>query len=99
MSGLPLKYRLLARVAGVNVDILSKIWAWMDGKKTVLGLILTATGGLAAFLPMVAVQYPGARWIGATAGVVLTVNGLLHKAWKMKYGEEHVDVAAIPAAK
>jgi hypothetical protein len=91
MGGLPFKYRLFARIAGVNVDSLAKVWTWLDGKKSVIGLILTATGGLALYLPAVAVQFPNAKWIVVTAGIIQTVNGLLHKAYKAKYNEEHVD--------
>lgn len=89
--GLPLKYRILARLAGVNMDMLSKAWTWLDGKKSVIGLLLTATGGLAFFIPQVAAAFPNAKWIVVTAGVVQGINGILHKAYKMRYNEEHVD--------
>lgn len=71
------------------MTFLSNLWTWLDGKKTYIGLLLTALGGLATFIPQVALQFPNAKWLLATAGAVQFINGLLHKAYKAKYNEEH----------
>ena len=73
------------------MNMLSKLWEWSDGKKSIIGLVLTGIGGLALYLPAVSAQFPNAKWIVVAAGVVQVVNGLAHKAYKARYNENHVD--------
>lgn len=71
------------------MKVLSNIWAWLDGKKTFIGLLLTALGGIANFLPQLAIQFPNAKWIVIAVGVTQFLNGWAHKAYKYKYNEEY----------
>ena len=88
--GLPFKFKLLGKLLGVDMSGLANFWSWLDGKKTYFGLLLTALGGLATFVPQVALAVPQAKWVLASAGVIQFLNGLLHKAYKEKYNEEHL---------
>jgi hypothetical protein len=66
-----------------------KIWTWLDGKKTIIGAVITAISYLAAGLPTL---LPGfglePSVVGKIVGVSLLVVGLLHKGFKLKYGSD-----------
>jgi hypothetical protein len=69
--------------------MLNKIWKFMNGKKVVVGAILTLISLLpqvAALLPVFGVEPQVAIGI---AGGLTTLIGLLHKAYKFIYKEEH----------
>jgi len=90
MSGLPWKYKILARLAGVDTTMLANLWKWSDGKKTWVGGVVTALGTVAALVPQLSELFPNAKWLVVVGGAVQTINGLAHKAYKARYSEEHV---------
>lgn len=70
--------------------MLSKILAFLNGKKTIIGgviSIMAFTPSIAAVLPSLGVGEPIALKI--TGACILTV-GFAHKAYKYVFGEEHV---------
>jgi hypothetical protein len=66
-----------------------KIWAYLNGKKTVIGAILTIIGmigdQLAVLLPVLLSPAEAVQYIG----IATTVIGGLHKLYKFVYKEEH----------
>lgn len=68
---------------------MSNLWQWLDGKKTLVGLIITAIGGLMTYFQLLTASYPNAKWVVIGLGVAQFLNGWLHKAYKYKYNEEH----------
>jgi len=89
-SKLPLKLRIFAKLAGLDMKFLAGIWSWLDGKKTIAGLIVSAIGGLAVFTPQIAAVFPNAKWAVVAVGVTQFLNGWAHKAYKYKYNEDYV---------
>lgn len=84
-----LKLKAISLITGVPMGFLSKLWAFLDGKKTAFGLLITAASGLAAAIPAVLALFGvDAVQIAAVVGVATTILGLLHKAYKYVYKEE-----------
>ncbi len=72
--------------------MLNNIWKWLDGKKTYIGASITIVAYLVAGIPLVAglcTTTVCAATIAKVAGIGLTIVGLLHKAYKFVYHEEH----------
>ncbi len=72
------------------MDWLKKVWSWLDGKKTPLGATLLLAEKVTLLLPIILPAY--GLDVAHAAGIVGTVTaviGLLHKAWKWKFGTEH----------
>jgi hypothetical protein len=66
------------------------ILSWLNGKKTTIGAIITVVSSLVAtagvVLPVLGIDaVHAAQWVGY--GV--TIVGLLHKAYKAIYNEDH----------
>lgn len=89
-AGLPLWVRITAPLVGVSTEMLTKIWDWLNGKKTVIGAVITAISvtatQLGVLLPLFGVD---AVLVAKIIGIATTVVGLLHKAYKFIYKEEH----------
>lgn len=72
------------------MDFLNKLWAWFDGKKTIVGAVITALAwaatNAAVILPVLGVDTVLVAKIG---GILLTVVGVAHKIYKFLYKEEH----------
>lgn len=67
----------------------SNVWDWLNGKKTVIGAVITAVGVVAGYLPAVLAFFGvEAVHIATVVGVVTAIVGLLHKAYKWIYKEE-----------
>lgn len=72
------------------MDFFTKIWDWLNGKKTIVGAIITAAAVIATYIPGLLAFFGVADVkIAAIIGVATTVVGLLHKLYKFIYGEEH----------
>jgi hypothetical protein len=83
--------KLGAAAMGVPMDWLQKIWDFMNGKKTAVGLIITALAFLAGFVPaLMAALGVEALLVAKVAGVLTTIVGIAHKVYKFVYKEEHV---------
>lgn len=69
--------------------MVGKIWDWLNGKKTVVGAVIT----IVAFAPEIIAQLPNfgvsPEDTARVLGIAVTVVGLLHKAYKFIYREEH----------
>lgn len=78
----PLWLRLAAKVAGEG-ESMKKFWAFLNGKKTLLGVILVSVpviwGGVEPVLTEAGMSAEKAAAIG---GVVLGAVGILHKVMK-----------------
>jgi len=89
-AGPPFLVRVLAPLAGVDMNFLAGIWDWLNGKKTIIGTIITVialvSGQLGVLLPLLGVD---AVLIAKIIGVTTMVLGILHKAYKFIYKEEH----------
>lgn len=84
-----LKMLLVSKITGVPMGFLAGIWKFMDGKKTIFGLVVTALSAIAAVVPAVlAVFGIAAVKVAAVVGVFSTVIGALHRAYKFFYKEE-----------
>ena len=86
MSGPPLKVKLVAWTMGVSMDALKKIWDALSGYKTVIGLVILNLpilwGVIESILKGAGVD------VAAVSGTVIVVIGVLHKAYKIIFGEE-----------
>ncbi len=72
------------------MDWLKRVWSWLDGKKTVLGATLLLTEKITLLLPTILPAYGlDAAHTAGVVGLATTAIGLLHKAWKWKFGTEH----------
>lgn len=87
---LPLKLRIFAKIAGLDMKFLAGIWSWLDGKKTYFGLFLGLLATVSDYWPQVSSAFPNAHWVLVGAGVIQFLNGWAHKAYKYKYNEEYV---------
>lgn len=70
--------------------MLSKVLAFLNGKKTFIGAIISImafTPAIAALLPSLGV---GNELTLKITGICVLVIGLAHKAYKYVFGEEHV---------
>lgn len=85
--GPPLWMKLGALAIGVKMDFLKTIWERLSSHKTVIGLVLVQ---LPILLPQLEQVLVGVGVADATkwVGVALTVVGILHKAYKVIFGEE-----------
>lgn len=67
-----------------------KVWTYLNGKKTLIGAILTVLGmigdQLAVLLPVLIGPAKAVQYIGISTAVI----GALHKLYKFVYKEEHV---------
>lgn len=85
--GLPWWLKVAALTLGVNMQ---KIWDFMNGKKVLVGVIVTVLAWLATnaavILPVLGVD---AVLVAKISGVLLTVVGVAHKIYKFLYKEEH----------
>lgn len=79
----------LSRI-GVPATMFTKLWEFMNGKKTIFGAVLTALGVAAMYLaPVLTFFGLDAAHVATYVGVLTTVIGLLHKVYKFLYKEEH----------
>ena len=78
----------LSRI-GVPVTMFAKLWEFLNGKKTVVGAVITAVSVAATYLlPVLTFFGVDPAKVGVIVGVVTTVVGVLHKAYKFIYKEE-----------
>lgn len=90
VAGPPWWMQLGAAAIGVPMGILTKFWAFMNGKKLVVGAVITALASIAGILPVVlAAVGVEAILIGKIVGVATMIVGAAHKAYKFIYKEEH----------
>lgn len=74
----------------VGVSMFQKIWDWLNGKKTIIGLVITILATIAGYLPIVLpVLGVDAVLVAKIVGIATTILGLLHKLYKWAFGEEH----------
>ncbi len=67
----------------------TKVWEFLDGKKTVVGSVIVALSVAAGYLPAVLAFFGVAAVKASTiVGVVTTVVGVAHKVYKFLYKEE-----------
>lgn len=69
--------------------MLNKVWAYLNGKKLLIGAILTVISlvgeQLAVLLPALLPPATALKY----AGVATAIVGILHKIYKFIYKEEH----------
>lgn len=78
----------LSRI-GVPETMFTKVWDFLNGKKTVVGSIITALGVAATYLlPVLSFFGVDPAHVAVAVGVVTSVVGILHKVYKFIYKEE-----------
>jgi hypothetical protein len=85
----PFKIKILAKLIGVNMQALSNLWKFMDGKKMYFSFFLALVSAIAAFWPTVALTFPNAHWVLVGAAAIQFINAWAHRAYKTLYNEEH----------
>jgi hypothetical protein len=89
-SGPPWWMQLGAIAIGVPMGFLGKFWDYMNGKKMLVGAIITALSVVATqlgvLLPMFGLD---AVLAAKVVGVVTIAVGVLHKIYKFLYKEDH----------
>lgn len=78
---------------------MTALWRFLDGKKRLLGgalSALTVLGVALTQLTPIAATSLGAEskvvlYVSGAAGFLAWFGGVLHKAWKLYYHEEHAD--------
>jgi hypothetical protein len=89
-AGPPWWMKLGATAIGVPMGFLQKFWDYMNGKKTVVGVIITVLATAVGYAPAVlAFVGVGAATIAQYIGIATTVLGVLHKIYKWLYHEDH----------
>lgn len=91
-QGPPLIAKIGALAMGVPLQMLSKIWAKLNGWKTIIGVAITVIAYVVGGIPLVAglcTTAVCAATVAKAAGIGLTIVGLLHKAYKFIYREDH----------
>ena len=91
-AGPPWWMKLGALAIGVPMDWLTKFWAFMNGKKTVVGALITVVAYLVGGIPLVAALCTTAvcaATVVKAGGIGLTIVGILHKLYKFLYHENH----------
>ncbi len=92
VAGPPWWMNLVAPLLGVPMAWLTGLWGWLDGKKTIMGAVITLVAYLVAGVPLVAAFCTStvcAATVAKVGGIGLTLVGLLHKLYKLVYREEH----------
>jgi hypothetical protein len=88
--GPPLVAKLWALANGVPMTFLSSLWKWLDGKKVIIGAIITTLSVIASSLPAILAAFGlEAVQISTIMGIVLMVVGICHKIYKFIYKEDH----------
>lgn len=90
--GPPWWTRIGAIAIGVPMDQVTKLWDFMNGKKTIVGAIITVVAYVVAGIPLAAALCTTtvcATTVAKVGGIGLTVVGVLHKAYKFLYREDH----------
>ena len=93
----PFWLHLVASLSGVSWDMITKIWDWLNGKKLIIGAIITLLAelqvALLAAIPAIQAAFPSTSkivvWSTAGVGALGTIVGLGHKLYKFIYHEEH----------
>jgi hypothetical protein len=87
VPGPPLWLKISALPLGVNM---TKLWEWLNGKKTLMGIIITVLAWLATNVPVILPAVGiDAILVAKITGILLTVVGIAHKVYKFLYKEEH----------
>ncbi len=92
VAGPPWWMKLGAIAIGVPMDWLKGFWDFMNGKKTIVGAVITVVAYLAGGVPLIAALCTTAVCVATVAkvgGIGLTLVGILHKVYKFVYREEH----------
>lgn len=85
--GLPWWLKIAALTLGVNMQ---KIWEFLNGKKTVAGLIITVLAYILSMEPVILPVFGvSAVLVAKIVGITTTVVGVAHKIYKFLYKEEH----------
>jgi len=85
--GLPWWIKLAALTLGVNMQ---KFWDFMNGKKVVVGIILTVLGVTTGYLaPTLTFFNVDPALVVKVVGIATTVVGVGHKVYKFIYKEDH----------
>jgi len=85
--GPPLWMKAGALATGVKMGALKTFWERLNSSKTVIGLVLVQLPVMLPQLEQILTSLGVAdatKWVG----VALTVVGILHKAYKVMFGEE-----------
>jgi VIT1/CCC1 family predicted Fe2+/Mn2+ transporter len=70
--------------------MIGKIWDWLNGKKTIIGAIITALAFVAGALPAVLTAFGvSAVLVAKVVGISTTVVGIAHRIYKWLYKEDH----------
>lgn len=73
---------------------------WLNGKKVVIGSLITVTSSIVATLPVLLPLFiTDVNVIAHAVGVAVTIVGLLHKGYKYYFHEDVVDPANIQDVK
>lgn len=85
--GPPWWLKVAALTLGVNMQ---KFWDFMNGKKVIVGAIITVLGVIAGYIPVVLPFFGvDAALVVKIVGIATTVVGVAHKIYKFLYKEEH----------
>ena len=72
---------------GANMQ---KIWDWFNGRKTIIGAVITILSTLAGVLPVVLAAVGASAVLTAkVVGIATMVVGVAHKIYKFIYKEDH----------
>lgn len=86
--GLPWWIKIAALTLGVNMQ---KFWDFMNGKKVIVGVIVTVLSVIASYIaPALTLFGVDAILVAKVVGIATTVVGVAHKIYKLIYKEEHV---------
>jgi hypothetical protein len=83
-----LKLVLISKFTGVPMGVLQKFWEFMNGKKTVVGLVITALAKVALVVPALFAVFGASAQAGVVVGVITAVVGVGHKIYKFLYHED-----------
>jgi hypothetical protein len=86
--GPPWWMHLAGPAIGVPYAMLTKVWTFLNGKKTVIGAVITLVAYVVGGLPLLAAFLPAVT-VAKVVGVGVFVVGALHKVYKFVYREEH----------
>ena len=87
VPGPPWWLNLAALSFGANMQ---KIWDWFNGRKTIIGAVITILSTLAGVLPVVLAAVGASAVLTAkVVGIATMVVGVAHKIYKFIYKEDH----------
>lgn len=89
-AGPPLWLKFLSPLIGVPISMLNKVWEFLNGKKTLIGAIITLLSVVATqlgvLLPLFGLD---GVLVAKIVGVATFAVGVAHKIYKFIYKEDH----------